>query len=184
MVDPNKLFGRLGNRLFQMAFVHSQMKEGIIPDIYVQDYKLFVKYEKEIKEWFGEGIGYIPYVSIHIRRGDYVDNPFYVDLSKTDYYERAIEMFPDKQFLVFSDDTEYAKMYFHNREGFTVVEGQSEIDDFNMAASCEGHIIANSSFSWWYAYVCPNPAKKVIYPKQWFTDGVKRVTFPPTWQEI
>ena len=65
---------------------------------------------------FGQDIGYLDKVSIHVRRGgnwsnpnepNYKDNPFYVNLSQTDYYEKAIAMFPVDKFLVFSDDMAY-----------------------------------------------------------------------------
>lgn len=193
MTNPDKIFGRLGNRMFQMAYVYAQFKEGNIPDLYVQDLKYFDKYEKEIKELFGEGIGYLPYVSIHVRRGSnpsnpnepkYSENPFYVNLSDTDYYEKAIELFPGDNFLVFSDDPEYCKGKWGNDKRFQVMEKGDEIEDFNLMASCKHNIIANSSYSWWVAYLNPNHGKKIIAPKKWFSDEIKRVGIPPTWTQI
>lgn len=188
MVDPDALFGRLGNRMFQMAYIYAQMKKGVIPDLYLQDVKYFQGVIEEIKELFGEGITRnTPYVSIHLRRGDYVNNSFYVDLSKTDYYQKAIALFPDSSFLVFSDDTVFAKQMFkgiYDEDRFTIVEGKSEIEDLNTMASCEHQIIANSSFSLWAGILNPNPDKKVIAPKEWFTDKVERVGFPKDWIQL
>lgn len=172
------------------------MKNDEIPDIFVQDEKYFKKYENEIKELFGEGIGYLDFVSIHVRRGGnpinptepkYSDNPFYVDLSKTDYYKKAIAMFPNDKFLVFSDDPEWCKKKFKDFSRFQVMEKTNDIDDFNLASSCKHHIIANSSFSWWYAYLSPNLGKIVIAPShdKWYKDGNKtRTVIPKEWKQI
>ncbi len=183
MIDSSKIFGRMGNRMFQGAYLYAQMKEGIIPDIYVQDYKYFEKYEYDVKKLYSEGIGFLNTVGIHVRRGDYVDNPFYIDLSKTDYYEKAIALFPHKNFLVFSDDPEWCKTKF-TENNFQVMEDGTELEDFNMLASCSDIIMANSSYSWWAAYLCPNPGKTIIAPKDWFSDGITRVNLPPEWKQI
>lgn len=182
MVSPDKLFGRLGNRMFQAAYLYSQVKDDRIPDIYVQDPRYFRKYADEIKQWFGEGIGFLPYVGIHLRRGDYVDNPFYVDLSKTGYYIDATNLFPNRQFLVFSDDLPFARTYFEG-DKFFFDESKDEIEAFNKLASCDGIITANSSFSWWASYLNKTNDKKV-YPKLWFSDGISRVGFPNDWVAI
>lgn len=185
MVNPDNIFGRLGNKMFQGAYIYSQFKDGNIPDIYVQDFSLFEKYEGDIKKLYGDGIGFLPYVSIHVRRGDYVDNPFYVDLLKTDYYKRAIALFPDKNFLVFSDDPEYCKtLEMFKGDNFQVMEDGNELEDFNQMASCENNICANSSFSIWAAYLNPAWNKQVIVPKEWFTDKIERVKLPQEWTRI
>lgn len=183
MIDPDKLMGRFGNRMFQYAYLYSQARSGVIPDTYVQDPTYFDEYSDEIKQLFGKDIGFLPYVSVHVRRGDYVDNSFYVDLSKTNYYEKAIELFPNKNFLVFSDDPEFCKKIFTGKE-FQVMDGGTELEDFNMMASCESNIIANSSYSWWAGYLNPNPTKKVIAPNAWHPDGVERTKCPDDWIKI
>ena len=66
---------------------------------------------------------------------------------------------------------------------FTFSEGNSEIDDLNMMAGCKGIIIANSSFSWWGAFL-GDQNKKVIAPKEWFTDTNMKVNLPKQWQRI
>lgn len=183
MIDPNLLFGRLGNRLFKEAFIYAQAKDGVIPDIYVQDYKYFQKYENEIKNVFGDGIGFADRVSLQVRRGDYVGNTFYVDLVNTDYYKDAMALFPNDKFLVFSDDIEWCKQQeiFKNCE---FNENKSDWEDLNAMASCKSNIIANSSFGFWAAYLNPNPDKIVIAPKKWYTDGVERTICPPEWHRL
>lgn len=184
MVNPDVTFGRLGNRLFQCAYIYSQVKKGLIPDVYIQDPAYFEDYEEEIKELFGENIAFLPYVSIHLRRGDYVDNPFYVDLCKTNYYDQAISLFPKSKFLVFSDDPEFARSYFTDETRFQIMEGGDEIEDLNTMASCsQGNIVANSSFSWWAAFLNPSPVKKIVAPspQSWHPDGVERTRYPQDW---
>lgn len=184
----NEIFGRLGNKLFQYAFLYAHARRNNL-DWYYQDPKWFVGYEEEIKELFGQKDS-IPYVSIHVRRGKnpsnpqepaYKENPFYVNLIETDYYRKAIDQFPGEKFLVFSDEPEFCREYplFHGKE-FEIIEG-SEIDDFNLMSSCHHNIIANSSFSWWAAYLNPNPNKIVIAPKLWYSDGIERTRCPGGW---
>lgn len=190
MQHPDKIFGRLGNRMFQMAYIYAQAKKGMIPDIYVQDLKLFEKYGDEIKKWFGEGVGYLDFVSIHVRVGTnpsnpnepaYKDNPFYVNLLETDYYQKAINMFPKDKFIVFSDDPEYVKtLDIFKYDRFQIIDKGDEVEDLNIMASCKSNIIANSSYSWWAAFLNPNWGKTVVAPKKWFTDG-KAIPFPKEW---
>jgi hypothetical protein len=187
-------FGRLGNRLFQCAFLYAESrKRGI--DWYFQDPKFFESYEEEIKQLFGEGIGYLSQVGVHIRRASnpinpeepaYHENPFYVDLTKTDYYERAMSMFPEDKFLVFSDDPDWCKEKFKDNPRVQVMEKGNEIDDFNLQSSCKSNIIANSSYSWWCAYLNPYPNKIIVAPsvKNWYTDGVERTKCPSQWIRI
>lgn len=191
MVNPDIIFGRLGNRMFQMAYIYAQMKDGNIPDIFLQDLKYFDKHRDEIKKLFGEGIGYLPYTAIHLRVGKnpinpnepkYNENPFYVNLPATGYYIEAIKLFPDTKFIVFSDDIDFAKKYFEG-DRFAFDESSNEIEALNKMASCENHIIANSSFSWWGAYLSPHKGK-TVYPSLWFSDNIQRVTFPSDWIKI
>lgn len=182
MIHPSKIFGRLGNSLFQYATLYSYSKD-IGSDYYFQSPEYFDEYKSEIKQLFGQDIYPIDMVAIHIRRGDYVNNPFYVDLTSTDYYERAVKEFPlGTTFLVFSDDIEWCKSYLVGNE-FEFSEGKTEIEDLNLMAGCKGIIMANSSFSWWGAYL-GDDNKKVIAPKEWYTDGEQRTKLLDNWKRI
>lgn len=184
MINSDTLFGRLGNRMFQMAYIYAQMKKGIVKDIYCQDFTLFEEYKDEIKQWFGEGIGYLPYVAIHVRRGDYVGNSFYCQLWETGYYIDAINQFPNRKFIIFSDDIKFCKIYFEG-DKFAFDDSKDEIEAFNKMASCDGHIIANSSFSSWAAYLSSSKGK-IIAPTidKWYADGVDRITLPKHWIRV
>lgn len=177
----DKLFGRLGNRMFQMAFLYSYAKECGI-DYYFQDPSYFEQYEGEIKYLFGKNIPpKLDMVAIHVRRGDYVGNNFYTNLMETPYYVDAMSLFPDASFMVFSDNIDWCKQQeiFKDCE---FSEGLSEEQDLNLMASCVGHIIANSSFSWWGAWLSPY-STKIVAPSvdKWYSDGVERTKCPQKW---
>ncbi len=184
--------GGIGNLMFKQAFLYTLVRDGAIPDVYMQDEKHFKDYKDEIKEIFGEGIGKDDRVSLHIRRGDYFEKDgFYIDLWEGNYYKEAIKHFPDSRFLIFykdrqgKDDEDFVwceenlrpllgdRMDYH-RHG-------EEHDDLNAMASCNGHIMANSSFSWWGSYLGKG---KVVCPKKWFSDGVDRVGLLDSWIKI
>lgn len=188
---PSKIFGRLGNSLFQYAFLYAYARKNGL-DFYFQDPKWFEEYADEIRELFCEPSLPISKVSIHVRRGKnpinptepaYAENPFYVDLCKTPYYQQATALFPeDTQFLVFSDDLPFCKKFFlGDRFEFS---GGDEWGDLMLMASCEHNIIANSSYSWWGAFLNRNPHKKVVAPKAWYADGLERTVCPKEWTRI
>ena len=190
MIHPDIITGRMGNKMFQWAYLYAQVRDGVIPDWYLQDPKYFEKYADAIKKIYGQGIGYLTQVGVHIRRGanpispdepKYSENYYYTNLSGSDYYERAMALFPEDNFLVFSDDPEWCKEKFKDNPKVQVMEKGDEVEDFNLLASCKDLIIANSSWSWWAAYLCPNEAKKIIYPKNWYKDGVERTVCPSDW---
>lgn len=108
-------------------------------------------------------------VSIHIRRGDYVGNAIY-DLDLIPYYKKTIEhiekLVENPDFFIFTDDEEYALKYFAD---FNLVEGLKPHEDMHLMSLCKHNIIANSSFSWWGAWLNDNPEKIVIAPNAWFS---------------
>lgn len=190
MIESEKITGRLGNQLFQIAFLYAFARDNNLPLVdnalgyYYQDVKHFAGHEDKIKALFRSGVDMDcvdDRVAIHVRRGDYVGNKFYVDLMETDYYEKAIKHFPNAQFLVFSDDIPWC-MEQDIFKGMSFSGGLSDIGDLNHMMCCKGIITANSSFSFWAAYL--SNAEKIITPKKWFTDGIKRVSIPEGWIQI
>jgi hypothetical protein len=109
-------------------------------------------------------------VSLHIRRGDYVQNPTYA-VNLDQYYAAAIAHMSKNvgqpEFFVFSDDKEYAARAFGD---FTIVETASGVEDMHLMSLCKHNIIANSSFSWWGARLNAHPQKLVAAPNAWFAD--------------
>lgn len=193
MINIHTFSGRMGNEMFRHAYIYAQVRRGEIPDVYLQDPKYFEGFEEEIKKMFGQGIGYLEQVGVHVRRGTnplvpdepkYSDNPFYVNLGDLDYYDRAMAMFPGEKFVVFSDDPEWCKDKWKDNPNVQVMDKEDEVVDLNLFASCKHQIIANSSWSWWGAYLNPNPAKTIVAPKQWYSDGVERTRCPSHWIRI
>jgi len=116
-------------------------------------------------------------VSLHIRRGDYVFNPVtnrFHGVCTLDYYKRAIdfieERFEDLTFYIFSDDLNWCKENLKINHPTFFVEGNKNYEDLILMSHCKYNIIANSSFSWWGAWLNNNPGKIVIAPEQWFAD--------------
>lgn len=179
MRNLDEMFGRTGNRMFQTAYMYAKFLDKELPDIYVQAPKYFDHHREEIKRLFGQGITPINKVAIHVRRGDYVFNEFYVDLSKTDYYEVAMKEFPKETFLIFSDDIAWCRRQPLFR-GMEFSANNSEVEDMNAMAGCKGIIMANSSYSWWAAYL---NCGKVVAPsvEHWYTDGIERTRCLPEW---
>ena len=192
MIKPEIISGRLGNKLFQLSYLIAQQRDGVIPDIFLQDPKYFEKHADYIKQLFGSGIGYIPRTAIHVRRASnpinpdepkYSENPFYTQLCDTDYYERAIALFPYEKFVVFSDDPDWCREKWGKDERFQIMDKGDEIDDFNLMASCKNIIMANSSYSWWASYLSPNHPQ-VVYPLNWYSDSIPRTVCPKEWRGI
>jgi hypothetical protein len=145
-------------------------------------------------------------VSIHVRRGDYL-NSENLNVCTKEYFQNAIsqmilecekEQKPVTHFLVFSDDIEWCKnnLNVHNIP-VTFVDwnkGQDSWQDMALMSKCNHNIIANSSFSWWGAFLNKNPAKKVFAPSLWNNrelhtkDTYYKYTFadvvPPEWTRI
>jgi len=155
---------------------------------YWQSYKYFTDYEEDIRKLFTfkqklvtqnssllQTIKSQPTISLHVRRGDYIANKtvqqFHGNCS-LDYYQNAIQYMAERvsepNFLIFSDDITWCKD--HLKTGFSqtfVTEGNADWEDMYLMSLCQHHIIANSSFSWWGAWLNPSPDKIVIAPKKW-----------------
>ena len=106
-------------------------------------------------------------VSLHLRRTDYIGKDNYHPIPSMKYYEKALEMVDHDNVYVFSDDIPWCKenLKFKN---MTFIHNQNPIDDLWIMSLCGNNIIANSTFSWWAAWLNNNPDKKIIMPKKWF----------------
>ena len=110
-------------------------------------------------------------VSLHVRRGDYL-NLKNINVLDVDYYMKAVEYIRKNvekpTFFIFSDDLDWCKKSLGFLDGCIYVDRtQTEIDDLKLMSFCRHNIIANSSFSWWGAWLNQNPKKTVIAPKDW-----------------
>lgn len=125
-----------------------------------------------IKEKISNGTS----VSLHLRRGDYVKTSKanrYLRPLTMEYYQKAIDYINQRvknpQFFLFSDDIEWAKsqVTFPLTTHFST--GTSAHEDLWLMTHCRHHIIANSTFSWWGAWLNQQPDKIVIAPQKWFS---------------
>lgn len=136
---------------------------------YYQSYKYFDHIKDELLRDFSFKIPLsLPknIVAIHVRRGDYVNQPQFHPVCDVEYYRRAMEYFPNEAFCVFSDDPEWCKQQEVFKDCF-IVENSTEAYDLQWMTQAKGNIIANSSFSWWAAYLNKNGGT-VICPETWF----------------
>lgn len=178
---------------------------------YFQSYKYFVGYEDFIRQVFSFPIDSLDErnkgllvkvkssncIAVHIRRGDYVNDTLtaaYHGNCSLAYYSAAIKLLVSKNkeftFVFFSDDSDWVKRQFedlpyskifvdHNKE-------ENSWKDMLLMSSCRHAIIANSSFSWWAAWLNTHPEKIVIAPKNWFkTKDLDTTTLlPEEWIKI
>jgi hypothetical protein len=115
-------------------------------------------------------------ISIHIRRGDYVGNRTYEGICNDKYYKCAIGIMENKidkpRYYIFSDEPEWVKNNF-KLDFMTVVDwnkGEDSYWDMYLMSCCKHNIMANSTFSWWGAYLNSNEDKIVIGPRYWFVN--------------
>lgn len=143
-----------------------------------------------------EKIGATNSISLHIRRGDYVKKKRYQNLYATcslDYYKRGVEYitqhYPNPTLFIFSDDIEWVKenlnlpyesIYISNNTG------SKSYEDMRLMSLCKHNVIANSSFSWWGAWLNNNKEKIVIAPQKWFNDEsiVQTDVIPENWIKL
>lgn len=109
-------------------------------------------------------------ISIHIRRGDYVNQQQFHPTCSPEYYIQAASLFEyeNPYYIIFSDDIEYCKNLFAESENIHYIDNKDPYVDLCLMSMCDHNIIANSSFSWWGAWLNGNKNKKVIAPKRWF----------------
>ena len=152
---------------------------------YFQSDKYFNKHREQILELFSIDDTNKKYISnkyggllehntcsLHIRRGDYLGLPSHHPTCDVEYYVEAMKQLnPDTVYLVFSNDIDWCKNNFIG-DNFIFISGESDYVDMWLMSLCNNNIIANSSFSWWGAWLNQNEEKKVIAPKRWFGSAI------------
>ena len=127
-------------------------------------------------------------ISLHVRRTDYLTNIAKFPPCDLEYYQRALAVLPfNLPIIILSDDILWCKQQplFKGPRWF-FSECKSNIADMCLMSMCSHHIIANSSFSWWGAWLGTNRDKKVVAPIKWFGDGYgdTRDLIPADWTKI
>lgn len=130
-------------------------------------------------------------ISIHVRRGDYINLGWDLLTANVDYYNRAIKIMCSQIynpiFIVFSDDPVWVKnnlLIPHDHIFVDWNNGEESYKDLLLMTQCSHNIIANSTFSWWGAYLNQNPNKMVIVPKEWAESKTDREITPQNWIKI
>lgn len=164
-----------GNRYYDGYWQHEEYFEDVRESIYkvfsfpaVTDCR-----NKKIVE----RIRAVNSVSLHIRRGDYANHPLFRGICDLNYYEQAIgyleENVQPQLYCIFSNDIQWCERHLSDLlMGKDVVyvdwnKGAQSFVDMQLMSLCKHNIIANSSFSWWGAWLNRHPRKVVVSPKKW-----------------
>jgi len=164
---------------------------------YFQSYKYFEDYRNIIRHYFTPDFKMNDFskdmVAVHVRRGDYLNLQNTHPILSKEYYQNAMEMFPGEKFLIFSDDIEWAMTYgwfdpsyctFKVDERANSTDVPLDLLHLMYMSQCKSFIIANSSFSWWAAYLNNNPNKIVVAPRTWVLNEDQDDRVPPEWVRI
>jgi hypothetical protein len=192
-IFKNIPFGVVNNFEFTHNSNHSPIGFTNIPvingnlklDGYYQNEKYFKKYRDEIlnlfkidedtKNYLLEKYSEITFentCSIHVRRGNYVERQHFHPLQTVDYYKKSISIIGEETlFLIFSDDIEWCKSNLDFIKNKIFISENLDYQDLYLMSMCNNNIIANSSFSWWGAWLNNHNNKKVIFPSFWFNNG-------------
>lgn len=181
---------------------------------YFQELHYFAAIEVEVRAWFQPAPGVMERVrrdhpavraaghttAVHVRRGDYAALSEYFAVLPFGYYQRAAAHVraehPDTAFIVCSDDIAWCEegplrhalgnRILFRRDVASPAVAPHDQDDFFLMMACDRHIIANSTYSWWAAYLSNDPA--VIYPSAWFGPNSRDIPWrrmiPDGWVEV
>lgn len=133
-------------------------------------------------------------VAVHVRRGDYLSNPNaakHHGVLDAPYYRKAMGQIDGDAspptFFIFSDDPAWVRENLNGESIRVVPEGQrTDAEDLMLIAACRDHVISNSSFGWWGAWLSPSREKKIVAPKRWFLDPAldDRDIVPQSWIRV
>lgn len=199
-----KLRRKLNNKRFFGTYVyeepHFEYDEKVFeltPEAYIHGFFQSEKYIKDVESQIREDFKFKPVpdaknqeiidkinstnaISLHIRRGDYVQKKRFQNKYATcslDYYKRGVEYIASKcenpVLFIFSDDKDWVKENLDLPYECVFVDnnsGDKSYEDLRLMSLCKHNVIANSSFSWWGAWLNRNAEKIVIAPQKWFND--------------
>lgn len=209
----DRLTGLRGSRLFVDTQFSSWSQISTVPnDCYLmgnwQTENYFKKFEDVIRSDFSfrsplsgsnaelaEVIRHSTAVSLHVRRGDIAANPSslaFHGLCSLDYYRKAIlyvtARIANPTFYIFSDDMHWVRENLQLQYPCHYVDynkGYESYNDMRLMSLCQHHIIANSSFSWWGAWLNPSLEKIIVAPQRWFAaDFDSSDIIPAAWKKL
>lgn len=127
-------------------------------------------------------------VTVHVRRKDYLIHPAF-QVCDTAYYQESIRQMrsdiPDARFYIFSDDPDWCRGEFHEADQEVVdlrATAANPLYDLHLMSLASHHIIANSTYSWWAAWLGDKPGQRVIMPERWYAHGIKAPMAEKRWK--
>lgn len=189
--DPS--FFRLGKEVYLQGFFQSEKYFHSIQNHLRKEFDVSHLVNQSIKALAAE-LKKEDSISLHIRRGDYLDEAIlkYHGILPATYYRGAIDLlkrkYPAARFYLFSDHPVAASKELALPD-VRIISGtitSNHFEDLYLMQHCRHNIIANSSFSWWAAWLNTNPGKTVVAPKNWFNEGPKDTQdlLPETWIRV
>jgi len=160
-----------GHGYQEIPFDERWRTRNIILDGYWQSEQYFLEFRELVIKLFG-----YPWhvkwgtVSVHVRRGDYLQLPQKHPPVTKEWYEECMDQFPNARFKFFSDDIPWCVKEFSTRADCVFSSNTTEEEDLVEMSCCEHQISSASTFSWWGAWLNQNPRKRVLIPQRWFTE--------------
>lgn len=217
-ISPNYKFGKARTLIRQNTFNYWEGVERLKGSNYLAGYWQSEKYFQFAKDEVYQHFNFKKFttknnienlkniteknsVSVHIRRGDYISDPKTKEFHGTceiDYYNAAINMIKenveDPFFFIFSDDHKEAKKIIGTHKNANYIDnnnGSSSYNDLHLMSHCRHHIIANSSFSWWGAWLslyrfASQGNQFIIAPNKWFVNSneIIKDIYNPNWIKL
>jgi hypothetical protein len=178
--------------IYVFGYWHNERYFADYADAVRRDFTLRVALSEKARHFQQQVTERQPSVSLHVRRGDYVRNTpearWRLDVCGVDYYRRALDFLgskvPGPSIFVFSDEIAWVKANL-KIDNAVYVDGCADYEEMFLMSCCRHHIIANSTFSWWGAWLNADKEKVVIAPKQWVNgDTSGRTPVPTGWNRL
>jgi hypothetical protein len=185
---------------FNYKYINYNRGENLLLEGYFQSEKYFInnkdyiinlfKPTENIKQIILERLPNVQNsISIHVRRGDYLNLPDFHPIQPLDYYKSAVNMFGiENNYLIFSDSLDDIKDMFDFLPKKQFVSLGKDYLDLYAMSMCEHNIICNSTFGWWASYLNENKNKKIIAPRLWFGPSLSNLNtsdlIPNNWIKI
>ena len=189
---PFKKSTHLREREVLDIYLHKPKSDNYYIEGWFGNEKYFVEHKNEIVDKYNADYLFERYhnyvlgkinntnsVAVHIRRGDYLNNSYFLNLPVKYYYNSIayIEKLIDHpEYFFFTDDIQWVKKIFPRLKNYNFIEHQNSgpsndgIEDLMLMRYCRHQIIANSTFSWWAAWLNNNSNKIVLFPERWHQD--------------
>lgn len=188
--EYNQKFATMGGNKYLEGYWQSEKYFGDYSDIIRSDF-IFPELDNK-NQLLASEIRSSYSISLHVRMGDYVNHPLHGGICTLEYYKKAIKIIKENVktpvFFIFSNDIEWCRSNLDIEKVVYVSgnDGENSYRDMQLMSLCKHNIIANSSFSWWGAWLNNNLKKMVIAPKKWFNDSTINVSdlLPDEWIRI